>query len=63
MDKSLEWLIEELGRQHATVEASERATAEYRATQQAMSLGDPQNIVMGRLTRFNNAARPPAATP
>lgn len=56
MDKSLEWLVEELGRQQATVEASERAMAEYRATQQAMSLSDPQNIVVARLNQLNDAA-------
>ena len=31
MSKSLEWLVEELDRQQQTVEASERAMAEYRA--------------------------------
>lgn len=55
MSKSLEWLVEELGRQQRTVEASERAMADYRATQQATSLSDPQNIVTARLTQLNDA--------
>ena len=55
MSKSLEWLVEELGRQQRTVEASERAMAEYRANQHATPLSDPQNIVTARLTQLNDA--------
>src|SRR5687767_7289934 len=56
MDKSLEWLVEELARQQRTVESSERAMAEYRAAQRTTSLNDPQNIVNSRLNQLNDAA-------
>ena len=56
MDKSLEWLVEELARQQRTVESSERAMAEYRAAQRTTSLNDPQNIVTSRLNQLNDAA-------
>ena len=56
MDKSLEWLLEELSRQQRTVESSERAMAEYRAAQRTTSLNDPQNIVNSRLNQLNEAA-------
>jgi capsular exopolysaccharide synthesis family protein len=55
MSKSLEWLVEELGRQQRTVESSERAMAEYRARQNATPLTDPQSIVTARLTQLNDA--------
>jgi succinoglycan biosynthesis transport protein ExoP len=56
MDKSIEWLVDELGRQQRTVEASERAMADYRAAQQTTALSDPQNIVTARLNQLNDAA-------
>jgi capsular exopolysaccharide synthesis family protein len=56
MGKSLEWLSDELARQQRLVEASERAMAEYRASQHATSLNDSQNVVTARLTQLNDAA-------
>ena len=53
--RSLEWLSQELMRQQATVEASERAMAEYRADQNALSLEDRQNIVVARLNQLDES--------
>jgi capsular exopolysaccharide synthesis family protein len=55
MAKSLEWLTQELGKQQAKVEGSERALAQYREDQNAMSLEDRQNIVVSRLNQLNDA--------
>ena len=46
MERSLEWLAQELARQKTIVEASERAMAQYREDQNALSLEDRQNIVI-----------------
>ena len=51
----LEWLDKELQNQEKKVEDSERALAEYRDKENAMSLDDKQNIVLARLTQLNDA--------
>ena len=56
MERSLEWLSQELARQKTIVEASERAMAQYREDQNALSLEDRQNIVISRLNQLNDAA-------
>jgi capsular exopolysaccharide synthesis family protein len=56
MERSLDWLSQELARQKRTVEASERAMAQYREDQDALSLEDRQNIVIARLNQLNEAA-------
>jgi capsular exopolysaccharide synthesis family protein len=56
MERSLEWLGQELARQKTIVESSERAMAEYREEQNALSLEDRQNIVISRLNQLNEAA-------
>ena len=56
MERSLEWLSQELARQKTIVEASERAMAQYREDQNALSLEDRQNIVISRLNQLNEAA-------
>jgi capsular exopolysaccharide synthesis family protein len=52
---TITWLSEELGKQREKVEAAERAMAEYREGQDAMSLDDGQNIVVSRLNSLNDA--------
>jgi capsular exopolysaccharide synthesis family protein len=52
----LSWIEQELDRQKAKVEASERALASYRERQNALSLEDRQNIVVARLNQLNDAA-------
>jgi capsular exopolysaccharide synthesis family protein len=56
MERSLAWLSEELARQKRIVESSERAMAQYREDQDALSLEDRQNIVIARLNQLNEAA-------
>jgi len=56
MARSLEWLAQELVRQKHLVETSERAMAQYREDQNALSLEDRQNIVIARLNQLNEAA-------
>jgi capsular exopolysaccharide synthesis family protein len=56
MERSLEWLTQELARQKTIVESSERAMAQYREDQNALSLEDRQNIVIARLNQLNEAA-------
>ncbi len=51
----IEWLDKELVSQQKKVEDSERALAEYRDKENAMSLDDKQNIVIARLTQLNDA--------
>jgi succinoglycan biosynthesis transport protein ExoP len=53
-ENMLQWLGKELANQQAKVEASERALAEYRDRQNAMSLDDKQNIVGSRLSTLND---------
>ncbi len=55
MVSSLEWLSRELVTQQTKVEASERAMAQYREDQQALSLEERQNIVVSRLNQLNDA--------
>src|SRR5918995_2241765 len=52
--KSLQFLSEEIKKQQAKVEASERAMAEYRETNNALSLEDRQNTVVANLTQVND---------
>jgi capsular exopolysaccharide synthesis family protein len=54
-ENMLEWLGKELVSQQKKVEDSERALAEYRDKQNALSLDDKQNIVLARLTQLNDA--------
>ena len=56
MERSLSWLADELARQKRLVESSERAMAQYREDQNALSLEDRQNIVIARLNQLNEAA-------
>ena len=51
---SLRWLAGELARQQQKVEDGERALAEYRETNDALSLEDRQNIVVARLNQLND---------
>lgn len=51
----LDWLQKELAAQQTKVEDSERALAEYRDRQNAMSLDDKNNIVLSRLNALNDA--------
>ena len=52
----LEWLDSELATQQKRVEESERALAEYREKENALSLDDKQNIVLSRLNQLNDTA-------
>ena len=51
---TLEWLQKELVKQQKKVEDSERALAEYREKQNAMSLDDKQNVVLSRYNKLND---------
>jgi len=55
MVASVEWLSRELVAQQKKVEGSERALAQYREDQQALSLEERQNIVVARLNQLNDA--------
>jgi succinoglycan biosynthesis transport protein ExoP len=52
----LTWLDTELANQQKRVEDSERALAEYREKENALSLDDKQNIVLSRLNQLNDTA-------
>jgi len=52
----LDWLEREKRAQQDKVEANDRALAEYRDKQNALSLDDKQNIVLSRLNQLNDAA-------
>jgi succinoglycan biosynthesis transport protein ExoP len=52
----LDWLQREKRAQQDKVEANDRALAEYRDKQNALSLDDKQNIVLSRLNQLNDAA-------
>jgi succinoglycan biosynthesis transport protein ExoP len=54
-ENMLAWLDKELANQQKKVEESERALAEYRDKQNALSLDDKQNIVLSRLNALNDA--------
>jgi polysaccharide biosynthesis transport protein len=54
-EKTLEWLTQEVSRQQALVQTSERLMAEYRENKNALSLEDRQNIVGSRLNQVNEA--------
>jgi capsular exopolysaccharide synthesis family protein len=51
----IDWLEQEVIKQQAKVQESERALAEYRDKQNSMSLDDKQNIVVSRLNQLNDA--------
>jgi capsular exopolysaccharide synthesis family protein len=50
----IEWLEQEVNKQQAKVQESERDLADYRDRQNAMSLDDKQNIVLSRLNKLND---------
>ena len=52
----LDWLERELAGQQKKVEDSERALAQYRDRENALSLDEKQNIVLSRLNQLNDAA-------
>jgi succinoglycan biosynthesis transport protein ExoP len=52
----LDWLERELAGQQKKVEDSERALAQYRERENALSLDEKQNIVLSRLNQLNDAA-------
>ncbi len=54
-ENMLDWLERELASQQTKVEESERALANYRDKQNALSLDDKQNIVLSRLNQLNDA--------
>jgi capsular exopolysaccharide synthesis family protein len=54
-ENMLEWLDKELASQQKKVEENERAMAEYRDKENALSLDDKQNIVLARLNQLNDA--------
>jgi capsular exopolysaccharide synthesis family protein len=54
-ERSLGWVSDEVSRQQQKVEASERALADYREQQNALSLEGRQNIVVARLNQLNDA--------
>lgn len=51
---TLDYLDAEVQKQEALVQASQRRLAEYRASQDALSLGDGSNIVGQRLTQLSD---------
>ena len=51
VQSSLDWLTDEIQRQQGIVAQGERALADYRENQDALSLGDQQNIVVSRLNQ------------
>ena len=55
IDGTLEWLEKQLRSAQAKLEAAERAMADYRSSQNAMSLDNRQNIVGAQLTQLNDA--------
>src|SRR5206468_2932903 len=50
----IDWLEQEVTKQQVKVQDSERALAEYRDRQNALSLDDKQNIVLSRLNKLND---------
>ncbi len=54
-ENMVEWLDKELAHQQKKVEDSERALAEYRDKENALSLDDKQNIIGSRLNQLNDA--------
>jgi polysaccharide biosynthesis transport protein len=52
--KSLQFLQDEIGKQQKKVEDAERAMAEYRETNNALSLEDRQNTVVASLNQVND---------
>jgi capsular exopolysaccharide synthesis family protein len=55
IDKTLVWLTDELHKQQKKVTDSEQALADYRSSQNALSLDDRQNIVVARLNSLNDS--------
>ena len=52
--KSLDFLTGEIGKQQQKVEDSERAMADYRENNNALSLADRQNTVVASLNQLND---------
>ena len=50
----IDWLEQEVNKQQAKVQESERGLADYRERQNALSLDDKQNIVLSRLNKLND---------
>jgi succinoglycan biosynthesis transport protein ExoP len=50
----IDWLEQEVGKQQGKVQETERALADYRDRQNALSLDDKQNIVLSRLNKLND---------
>ena len=59
---NLKWLDEELAQQELAIEASERALAEYREPQIALSLEDNQHLVAARFMQLSDAVMSAEAT-
>jgi capsular exopolysaccharide synthesis family protein len=55
IDTTLDWLGQQLSKQALKVEEAERAMADYRTEQNALSLDNRQNIVGARLNQLNDA--------
>jgi capsular exopolysaccharide synthesis family protein len=54
-DKTLQFLTQEVAKQQQLVQASQATLAQYRESQNALSLEDRQNIIVARLTQVNDA--------
>jgi len=52
---TLDWIHEQVTKQQDKVQDSERALAEYRSRQNALSLDDKQNIVLSRVNQLNES--------
>jgi len=50
----IDWLDQEVNKQQLKVQDSERALADYRDKQNALSLDDKQNIVLSRVNKLND---------
>jgi capsular exopolysaccharide synthesis family protein len=53
-EKTLAWLADEIAKAEKKVTDAERAMAEYRNAQNALSLDSRQNLVVARLTQLND---------
>ena len=53
IDKNLRWLSDEVKKQEDKVTAAENALTQYRQDQNALSLGERQNITIARLNALN----------
>ncbi len=53
IEKNLQWLTDEVAKQEKKVSDAEAAMTQYREDQNALSLGDRQNITIARLNALN----------